>query len=45
VTIAVHGATRPAPAELQAIADLRLADAHGVGRWLAALARRLEAGS
>jgi trehalose-phosphatase len=45
VTIAVHGATRPAPAELQAIADLRLADARGVGHWLAALARRLEAGS
>ena len=43
VTIAVHGATRPAPSELLAVADLRLAGAHEVGRWLAALARRLEA--
>jgi len=44
VTIAVHGVSRPAPAELLAIADLRLGGAHEVGRWLAALARRLEGG-
>jgi trehalose-phosphatase len=44
VTIAVHGVSRPAPAELLAIADLRLGGAHEVGRWLAALARRLERG-
>ena len=44
VTIAVHGVSRPAPAELIAIADLRLGGAHEVGRWLAALARRLEGG-
>ena len=43
VTIAVHGATRPAPSELLAVADLRLSGAHDVGRWLAALARRLDA--
>ena len=43
VTIAVHGASRPAPAELLALADLRLGGAREVGRWLAALARRLEA--
>ena len=43
VTIAVHGATRPAPSELLALADLRLSGAHHVGRWLAALARRLDA--
>jgi trehalose-phosphatase len=42
VTVAVHGAARPAPSELLALADLRLAGAHEVGRWLAALARRLE---
>jgi len=42
VTIAVHGLSRPAPAELLAVADLRLAGARDVGRWLAALARRLE---
>ena len=45
VTIAVHGVSRPAPGELLAIADLRLGGAHAVGRWLAALARRLEGGS
>ena len=38
VTIAVHGTSRPAPAELLALADLRLGGAHEVGRWLAALA-------
>lgn len=43
VTIAVHGASRPAPAELLDLADLRLAGAHEVGRWLAALGRRLDA--
>ena len=43
VTIAVHGTSRPAPTELLALADLRLGGAHEVGRWLAALARRLEA--
>ena len=43
VTVAVHGSGRLAPAELLAVADLRLAGAHEVGRWLAALARRLEA--
>ena len=42
VTLAVHGTSRPAPAELLALADLRLGGAHDVGRWLAALARRLE---
>jgi trehalose 6-phosphate phosphatase len=41
VTVAVHGTNRPAPAELQARADLRLASAHAVGRCLASLARRL----
>ena len=41
VTVAVHGASRPAPRELQAVADLRIAGAHDVGRFLAALARRL----
>ncbi|HET8785048.1 MAG TPA: trehalose-phosphatase [Candidatus Limnocylindrales bacterium] len=43
ITVAVHGAGRPAPAELLALADLRLGGAHQVGRWLAALARRLDA--
>jgi hypothetical protein len=42
VTIAVHGARGPAPSELLAVADLRLAGARDVGRWLAALARQLE---
>jgi trehalose-phosphatase len=42
VTIAVHGATRPAPAELLALADLRISGAHEVGRLLSALARRPE---
>jgi trehalose 6-phosphate phosphatase len=42
VTVAVHGASRPAPSELLAVADLRIAGAHEVGRLLAALARRLE---
>jgi trehalose-phosphatase len=41
VTIAVHGVGRPAPADLVALADLRLSGAHDVGRWLGALARRL----
>lgn len=43
-TVAVHGASRPAPAALQAIADLRIGGARDVGRLLTALARRLEAG-
>ena len=42
LTIAVHGLDRPAPSELLAVADLRLGGAREVGRWLAALARRLE---
>ncbi len=41
VTVAVHGTSRPAPAELLAVADLRIAGAPQVGRLLAALARRL----
>jgi trehalose-phosphatase len=41
VTVAVHGTSRPAPAELLERADLTLAGAHEVGRLLAALARRL----
>jgi trehalose-phosphatase len=40
-TVAVHGTSRPAPAELLAVADLRIAGAPAVGRLLAALARRL----
>jgi len=44
VTVAVHGTSRPAPAELLAVADLRIAGAPAVGRLLAALARRLGAG-
>ena len=42
-TVAVHGRSGPAPAELLARADLRLAGPRDVGRFLAALARRLEA--
>lgn len=42
VTIAVHGTSRAAPPELLGLADLRLGGAHDVGRWLAALARRLD---
>ena len=45
VTIAVHGVSRAAPSELLDVADLRLGGAHEVGRWLAALERRLKAGS
>lgn len=41
LTVAVHGRSRPAPAELSAVADLHLAGAPDVGRLLAALARRL----
>jgi trehalose-phosphatase len=44
ITVAVHGRTGPAPAELLARADLRLAGPPEVGRFLAALARRVEAG-
>jgi len=42
ITVAVHGASRPAPAELLERADMVLGGAHEVGRLLAALARRLE---
>jgi trehalose-phosphatase len=41
ITVAVHGASRPAPPELLAMADLRIGGAREVGRLLAALARRL----
>jgi trehalose-phosphatase len=43
LTVAVHGASRPAPDELSAAADLAVASPREVGRWLAGLARRLEA--
>ncbi|MGH2476516.1 MAG: trehalose-phosphatase [Candidatus Limnocylindrales bacterium] len=43
VTVAVHGATRSAPAELRALADLCLAGPREVGRLLVGLGRRLEA--
>ncbi len=42
LAVAVHG-TRPAPAELSAIADLHLASARAVGRFLGQLARALAA--
>lgn len=42
VTVAVHGERSPAPAELLALADLRLASARRVGPFLAALARAVE---
>jgi trehalose-phosphatase len=42
VTVAVHGASRPAPPELLEVADLRIAGAHEVGSLLSALARRPE---
>jgi trehalose-phosphatase len=41
-TVAVHGATRPAPDELLRSADLCLGSPREVGRLLLALARRLE---
>ncbi len=41
VAVAVHGASRPAPAELQDLADLRIAGAHEVGRLLSGVARRV----
>jgi trehalose-phosphatase len=41
LTVAVHGAGRPAPAELRERADLVLAGAPQVGTLLAGLARRL----
>lgn len=40
VTVAVHG-TRPAPPELSALADLHVASAREVGRWLGRLADAL----
>jgi trehalose 6-phosphate phosphatase len=43
VTVAVHGASRPAPAELLALADLRIGGAHEVGRLLSSLAGRVAA--
>jgi trehalose 6-phosphate phosphatase len=44
IGVAVHGAEKSAPAELLAVADLRLASARGVGPWLAALGRAIERG-
>ena len=41
LTVAVHGASRPAPSELLSLADLRISGAHEVGRLLSGLARRL----
>jgi trehalose-6-phosphatase len=41
-TVAVHGATRPAPDELRRVADLCLGSPREVGRLLLALARRLQ---
>jgi trehalose-phosphatase len=41
MTVAVHGTLRPAPAELLAKADVALAGAHEVGRFLGELGRRL----
>jgi trehalose 6-phosphate phosphatase len=43
VNVAVHG-TRPAPAELSALADVALPSSRHVGRFLAAMARALERG-
>lgn len=43
VTVAVHGEGGPAPADLLAVADLRLASARRVGPFLAALVRAIEA--
>jgi trehalose-phosphatase len=43
ITIAVHGRSGPAPAELLARADLCVAGPPEVGRFLAALGRRIEA--
>lgn len=40
-TVAVHGASRPAPAELLRLADLRLGSPREVGRLLLGLARQL----
>jgi hypothetical protein len=40
-TVAVHGATRPAPDELLRVADLCLGSPREVGRMLLALAKRL----
>lgn len=45
VTVAVHGEGGPAPAELLAVADLRLASARRVGRFLASIARAVERGA
>ena len=43
ITVAVHGADRPAPHELLRAADLAVASPREVGRFLAGLARRLGA--
>jgi len=45
VTVAVHGEGGPAPAELLAVADLRLPSARRVGPFLAQLARAIERGA
>lgn len=42
VTVAVHGESGPAPAELLSVADLQLASARRVGPFLAALARAMD---
>jgi len=42
-TVAVHGPSRPAPADLIARADLTVRSPHEVGRLLSALARKLRA--
>lgn len=44
VGVAVHADGKPAPDELLAVADLRLASARRVGPFLSALARALDAG-
>ena len=44
VTVAVHGSTKAAPAELLAVADLQLTSAEAVGPFLAGLERRVSRG-
>lgn len=44
VAVAIHAGATPAPLELLAVADLRLASARRVGPFLAALARTVERG-
>jgi len=43
VTVAVHAEPRPAPAELEAVADVSVASARRVGPFLQSLARALDA--